>query len=147
LLNHNGSKVASYLTLFEGELFLGSYVNGNTGLLKRYDLSDVRNPKLLSAVTIPERIQGVTFKREAATGQCYMLLSQGYQTEDACLLKFLYDEQTNACDMPIETHVLPEGAEQIQMTARGMYLLFESAVRPYRATARIPNDQIYLIRE
>ncbi len=39
------------------------------------------------------------------------------------------------------------GAEQIQMTARGMYLLFESAVRPYRATARIPNDQIYLIRE
>lgn len=147
LLNHNGSKVASYLTLFEGELFVGSYVNGNTGLLKRYDLSDARNPKLLSTVTIPERIQGVTFKRKAATGECCMLLSQGYQTEDAHLLKFLYDEQTNVYDMPIETHVLPEGVEQIQMTARGMYLLFESAVRPYRATARIPNDQIYLLRE
>ena len=33
------------------------------------------------------------------------------------------------------------------MTADGMYILFESAVRPYRATARIPNDQIWLVRE
>ena len=147
LVNHNGSKVASYLTLFEGNLFVGSYVNGNTGLLNRYDLTDVGNPKLLSTAVIPERIQGVTFKRDAGTGECCMLLSQGYQTEDSHLLKFMYDEQESTYDVPIEAHVLPEGAEQIQMTAGGMYILFESAVRPYRATARIPNDQIYLVRE
>lgn len=147
LVNHNGSKVASYLTLFEGELFVGSYVNGGPGLLNRYDLTDVENPKLLSAVTIPERIQGVTFKRNALTGECCMLLSQGYQTEDSRLLKFSYDGQACIYDTPVETYVLPEGAEQILVTARGMYLLFESSARPYRATARIPNDQIYLIRE
>ena len=147
LLNHGGSKVASFLTLFEGQLFVGSYFDGDNGTLNRYSLSDVKNPQLISAVTIPQRIQGITFKREAATGVCYMYLSQGYQTEDACLLKFLYDEQAENYAEPLESHVLPEGVEQIQMTGRGMYLLFESAVRPYRSTARIPNDQIYLVRE
>lgn len=147
LVNHNGSKVASFLTLSEGELFVGSYVNGAEGALNRYDLSDVHNPRLVSTVAIPERIQGITFKWDAAQGKRYMLLSQGYQTEDSHLLKFLYEEQTQRYEEPIETNTLPEGAEQIQMTADGMYILFESAVRPYRATARIPNDQIWLVRE
>lgn len=147
LVNHNETKVASYLTLFEGDLYVGSYVNGSTGLLNRYDLKDVGNPELLSTATIPERIQGVTFKRNALSGECYMLLSQGYQTEDSHLLKYAFDEQTDIYDTPAETYVLPEGVEQILVTAKGMYILFESAVRPYRATARIPNDQIYLIRE
>lgn len=147
LVNHNGSKVASFLALSEGELFVGSYVNGAEGALNRYDLSDVHNPRLVSTVAIPERIQGITFKRDAAQGKRYMLLSQGYQTEDSHLLKFLYEEQTQRYEEPVETNTLPEGAEQIQMTADGMYILFESAVRPYRATARIPNDQIWLVRE
>lgn len=147
LVNQNGSKVASFLALSEGELFVGSYVNGSNGILKRYSLSEVPNPQLLSAVTIPERIQGLTFRRDTVDGKRYMLLSQGYQTEDSKLLKFVYDDQTENFDKPIEINVLPEGAEQIYASAGGMYILFESAVRPYRATARIPNDQIYLVRE
>lgn len=146
LVNHNGAKVASFLTLSEGELFVGSYVNGAEGILNRYDLSDVQNPELISTVAIPERIQGITFKRDAEAGERYMLLSQSYQTEDSHLLKFLYDDQISVFSEPTEAYLLPEGAEQIQATARGMYILFESAARPYRATARIPNDQIYLIR-
>lgn len=147
LVNHNGSKVASFLALSEGELFVGSYVNGAEGALNRYDLSDVNNPRLVSTVAIPERIQGVTFKRETAQGRRCMLLSQGYQTEDSHLLSFLYEEGIARYAQPQEIHTLPEGAEQIQTTADGMYILFESAVRPYRATARIPNDQIWLVRE
>lgn len=147
LVNHGGSKVASFLTFFEGELFVGSYVNGANGMLNRYDLTEVTKPELMSAVAIPERIQGVTFKRDAASGECCMLLSQGYQTEDSHLLKFLYDKEITAYDKPLESYVLPEGAEQIQMSAGGMYMLFESAARPYRPTARIPNDQVFLVRE
>lgn len=146
LVNHGGTKVASFLTLFEGELFVGSYVNGSSGMLNRYDLSDIENPRLVSAVTIPERIQGVTFRRDGADGSCYIWLSQGYQTEDSQLLKFEFGERTKEYAKPLESHVMPEGMEQIQMADEGMYLLFESAARPYRATARIPNDQIYLVR-
>lgn len=147
LRNHNDSKVASFLTYFEGELFVGSYVNGADGRLRRYDLTDASNPEFLAEMVIPQRIQGVTFWRDALTGECSMWLSQGYETEDAHLLKFSYDEQISGYTQPLESHVIPEGAEQIQMSARGMYILFESAARPYRATARIPNDQIWLLRE
>ena len=147
LLNHGGAKVASFLTIFEGQLFVGSYFDGGNGTLNTYSLADVKNPELVSSAVIPQRIQGVTFKREAGTDNGFMFLSQGYQTEDSCLLKFRYDEETEEYAEPLESHVLPEGAEQIQMSGRGMYLLFESAVRPYRPTARIPNDQIYLVRE
>lgn len=147
LVNHNESKVASFLTLSEGELFVGSYVKGASGVLNRYDLSDVQNPQLISAVVIPERIQGITFKRDVLSGERHMLLSQSCETEDSHLLEFLYDDQRTEYIEPAKVHILPEGAEQIQMTARGMYILFESASRPYRDTARIPNDQIYLIRE
>ena len=147
LTNHVGDKVASFLTYEEGELFVGSYVNGAEGRLHRYDLSDPANPAPLSSVMIPERIQGITFQRDMRTGERFMLLSQSYQTEDSHLLRFEYKEETEEYREPLESHVLPEGSEQIQMSAEGMYVLFESACRPYRETARIPNDQIYVIRQ
>lgn len=147
LVNHNGSRVASFLTCDGADLYVGSYVDGAAGVLNRYDISDPGSPVLLSAVSIPQRIQGITFKTDAPSGVKYMLLSQGYQTQDSCLLSFVYDEQTAEYAQPMESRTLPEGVEQIQMTGRGMYILFESAARPYRATARIPNDQIYLVRE
>lgn len=145
LVNHSGAHVASFLNLYGGELFVGSYVDGSEGVLKRYDISDPGNVKELSAAAIPQRIQGITFKEDGDGGRT-MVLSQSYQIEDSHLLYFAWREEESAYLEPEETHVLPEGAEQIQMTAEGMYLLFESAARPYRATARIPNDQIYLVR-
>lgn len=145
LVNHSGAHVASFLNLYGGELFVGSYVDGSEGVLKRYDISDPGNVKELSAAAIPQRIQGITFKEDKDAGRT-MVLSQSYQTEDSHLLYFAWSEEESAYLEPDETYVLPEGAEQIQMTAEGMYLLFESAARPYRATAQIPNDQIYLVR-
>ena len=75
-----------------------------------------------------------------------MLLSQGYQTEDSKLLQFTYSKDTKAYTEPDVSYVMPEGMEQIDMSANGLYVLFESAARPYRATARIPNDKVYLLR-
>lgn len=146
LVNHNGGKVASFLTWFENELYVGSYVDGANGKLNRYDLSDANNPMLLSQVEIPQRIQGITFWRDAGAEVVNMFLSQGYQTLDAELLCFDYSAETTVYNNPKVSYVLPEGIEQIQATTHGMYLLFESAALPYRATARIVNDQIYLVR-
>ena len=146
LVNHNESKVASFLTWFENELYVGSYVDGANGRLNRYDLSDVNAPKLVSEVQIPQRIQGITFWRDANTDAVSMYLSQGYQTLDAGLLCFDYLAETQIYENPREAYVLPEGIEQIQATAHGMYLLFESAALPYRPTARIVNDQMYVVR-
>lgn len=146
LLNHNGDHVASFLCLNEGELYVGSYVDGANGMLNRYDIRDVSTPKLLSSAAIPERIQGVAFQADMQTGVRYMYLTQGYQMEDAYLLKFVWEDAVTVYEDPLEKHVLPEGAEQITMTAKGLSILFESSARPYRETARVPNDQIYVIR-
>lgn len=146
LVNHNGSKVASFLTVDEGMLYVGSYVNGSAGELHCYDIENPYAPTLAISVKIPERIQGITFKRDVKKGVRTMLLSQGYQTEDAALLCFTWDAEKVSYEEPENCFLLPEGVEQIQMTANGLYMLFESAVRPYRPTCRVPNDQIWLIR-
>lgn len=146
LLNQDQSKVASFLTYDSGELYVGSYVNGTKGRLKRYSLADPVNPQLVSEVKIPERIQGITFEYDAVSQDKYMWLSQGYQTEDSHLLKYRFDDKEKSYSRPMESYVMPEGIEQIQMTARGMYILFESAARPYRATTRVVNDQVFVIR-
>lgn len=143
--NHKEQKVASFLTWFENHLYVGSYVDGANGKLKCYDLSKYKEPKLVSTVKIPERIQGITFWKNGVDNKIDMYLSQGYQTLDASLLRFEYTAECMEYNEPIESHVLPEGIEQIQATPQGMYLLFESAALPYRETARIPNDQVYVI--
>lgn len=147
LMNHNQEKVASFLTVHGGRLFVGSCVDGAKGLLNCYDLTDAENPQLLTTVMIPERIHGITFQDDLQDNMCYMLMSQGERPENSNLLCFVYKEYVGIYDMPIEVQILPEGAEQIQMTARGLYILFSSAARPYRENAVIPNDQIYLIRK
>ena len=75
-----------------------------------------------------------------------MYLSQGYQTLDSGLLRYEYTEDCSNYENPIDYYVLPEGIEQIQASVNGIYMLFESSALPYRATARIPNDQVYLVR-
>lgn len=147
LTDHNQEKAASFLTMYGGRLFVGSCVDGAKGLLNCYDLTDVESPQLLTTVMIPERIHGITFEEDVQNGICYLLMSQGESPENSSLLSFVYKEYIGIFDMPLEVQILPEGAEQIQMTARGLYILFNSASRPYRETVRIPNDQIYLIRK
>ena len=55
------------------------------------------------------------------------------------------DELKTSFDSEIILYPL-EGAEQIVMTTRGLYLLFESSAKKYRNTARLSNDQIFVIR-
>ena len=135
LLNHNESKVASFLTVYNGHLYVGSYVDGANGMLKEYDITNPVEPLYVGECQIPERIQGITFSK--VNGKTQMLLSQGYQTEDASLLVFDYNKDTESYTEPRMQFTLPEGVEQIQAVDNSnLYILFESAVRPYRATAR-----------
>ncbi len=146
LLNHKGYKIASFLTIFEGKLYVGSYVNGGNGILNAYEIDDKCRVSLESSVEIPQRIQGLCFYRDVATGNVYMLMSQSYSVYDSQLLRFVYHDTTKKYKYASDYWRLPEGAEQIVMTTRGLYLLFESSAKKYRSTARLANDQIFLIR-
>ncbi|MBE5845317.1 MAG: hypothetical protein E7302_14285 [Butyrivibrio sp.] len=146
LVNHNDSKVASFIGIYADDLYVGSYMVGKDGILKRYDISDPANPVLKSEAEIPECIQGITIYRDALDGAEYMILSQSQETNDAHLLTFKYGEATKKFDSPIASELLPEGTENIQMTAAGLYVLFDSGSKPYRETAIVPNDKLYLLR-
>lgn len=143
LTNHNGSKVASFLDVVNGKLYVGSYVIGSEGLLRGYDIIDPAEPKLVTEQQLPEKIQGMT----AIAGKKgdYLLLSQSAQIDDSTLLVFSYDEQAEAYTEAIQSYVLPEGAEQLEALGDRIMVLFESAVRPYKETARIRNDQVYVV--
>lgn len=145
LVNHSGGKVASFMTIDGLNLYVGSYVDGGNGVLNRYDITDAMNPVLVSQVSIPQRIQGITFMWNEVTQKKEMLLSQSYQMSDSHFLSFTYDDAIMEYAEPNEDIVMPEGMEQIQSSANGLYILFESGARPYRATARLANDQVWVI--
>ena len=146
LINHKGQKIASFLTMFEGKLYVGSYVNGGNGILNTYEIDENCYVTLQSSVEIPQRIQGMTFYRDVATDTTYMLLSQSYSVYDSRLLRFVFHTATEKYEYPQASWKLPEGSEQILMTTRGLYLLFESSAKKYRSTARLANDHMFLIR-
>lgn len=146
LVNHNGGKVASFIGMYDGFLYVGSYTIGMSGILRKYDVSEPVNPVLVYEAEIPECIQGVTVYHDVVDDAEYMILSQSRETNDAHLLTFKYDEKLKGYDKPIFSELLPEGTENIQMTAEGLYVLFESGSKPYRETAIVPNDKLYLIR-
>ncbi len=147
LVNHGGSKVASFMTIDGLDLYVGSYVDGANGVLNRYDITDAMHPVMVSQVSIPQRIQGITFQWDDMTQTKEMLLSQSYQMTDSHLLSFTYEDAITEYTEPNEDIIMPEGMEQIQSSADGLYVLFESGVRPYRATARLANDQVWVIEE
>jgi len=67
--------VASFLNIYGDELFVGSYVDGDTGMLKRYDVTEYERPSEVAAYVIPQRVQGVTLQEDVTTGERYILFS------------------------------------------------------------------------
>lgn len=143
LVNHNGDKVASFLDVVNGKLYVGSYVIGSEGVLRGYDITTPAEPVLLTEQKLPEKIQGMTVL--AGNEGDYLLLSQSAQTEDSSLLVYRFDDQAENYGEAIQSFVLPEGAEQLEALGDRVMILFESAARPYQETARIRNDQVYVV--
>lgn len=143
LVNHNGYKVASFLDVVNGKLYVGSYVIGSEGILRGYDITVPAEPVLLTEQKLPEKIQGMTVL--AGNEGDYLILSQSAQTEDSRLLVYRFDEQAESYGEAIQSYVLPEGAEQLEALGDRVMILFESAARPYQETARIRNDQVYVV--
>ncbi len=145
LYNTAGGHVASFVSMDNGFLYVGSYCNEGNGLLNKYDISDINNPRLISQVPIPDRIQGVTFV-EKADGSKKLLMTRGHDMYEGFLLQFTYADDAAEFLTPEVTYHLPEGPEQILWTSKGLYLQLESASLPYRATARNACDQLWILQ-
>lgn len=151
LLKPNGSRAASFLTIYDGMLYVGTYVDGANGKMEGHDIEELLSlgsgTYMVADICyeIPQRIQGVTFCHKAATGVTTMIMTQGHNIEDGELLSVAIEDGRTDYSVVDSTAVLPEGAEQPLMTASGLYILFESSARPYRHNSRVPCDQVWLI--
>lgn len=145
LVNHNGGKVASFLDVYGGFLYVGSYTLGCNGKLRKFDISDVTVPVLLHEWNIPEKAQGMTIIRQAEKDYIYLSLSANI--EDAKVEKYLLNESSENLGGVQGSMTLPEGSEQVEADVDGSIIfLFESASIPYKPTARIRNDQLWRMR-
>ncbi len=151
LVKPNGSRAASFMTIYNDMLYVGTYVDGANGKMEGHDIEELLS---LGSGTymeadicyeIPQRIQGVTFCHKAATGVTTMIMTQGHSIEDGALLSVAIEDGRTDYSVIDSVAVLPEGAEQPLMTASGLYILFESSARPYRHNSRVPCDQVWLI--
>ncbi len=145
LSNHAGEKVASFLTYFERELFVGSLEDGANGMLNRFNLTNPAVPQLVGSAAIPEKIQGLTLWRNNTNDTVELYLSQSSKILDSVLLQYFYQPEAGDYTQPSASYCLPEGLEQVQATVHGMYFLFDSGVKSHRETARVVNDRVYLV--
>ena len=144
LVNHNSGKVASFLDIYDGYLYVGSYTLGCNGKLRKFDIHDIKTPILQHEWNIPEKAQGMTACKQ--DGKDYIYLSLSANIEDSKIEKYLLTEQTDSINEPLASLKIPEGSEQIEIDNDNIIFLFESASIPYKATARIRNDQIWWMK-
>ena len=146
LYNNAGEHVASFLTIDDmGQLYVGSYCIGQNGLMNQYDIEDLLEngndtPKL--KYSIPTKVQGVTFSL-GENKKVYFTQSNGYKNSRLTGADFTYGNlDYSQAELITE---LPCMVEQPNITEDGLYILFESSARKYRAIYRIPNDQLWLV--
>ncbi len=137
--------MASFLTICEGQLYVGSYCIGQSGLMNQYDIADLlenadATPKL--KYSIPVKVQGVAFT-EGPDKRIIFTQSAGYKNSHLLIDDFTYGNLDYS--QVVTTIDMPCMIEQPYMADEGLYILFESSAWKYRAVFRVPNDQVWLV--
>ena len=145
LYNQSGEHVASFLTISDEQLYVGSYCIGQSGLMNQYDIGDLlkkADPTPVLKYSIPVKVQGVAFTR-GPDKKIIFTQSAGYKNSHLLVDDFTYG---NLDYSQINTVIdLPCMVEQPYVAEEGVYILFESSARKYRAVFRVPNDQVWLV--
>lgn len=147
VLLEDGKLVCSYLSCFEGKLYVGSFNKRCNGLVKVFDIKKENTDislKYVSEFVVPRKIQGIEFYR--TKDAVYMFLSKSYtRVRDSSLL--IYKYEIDSCDYSCKTFTLtlPPMLEQIVIRNGKMLLLFESFAKKYRETAKVVVDSVVIL--
>ena len=144
--NQNGDVVVSFLTVDDDKLYVGANMDGVDGQIKVYDITYPTSEHLLNIISIPEHIQGITFRHDS-NNRNKIIMTQSYGNEDSKLLIFGYSDQiVSYAEENALCYILPEGVEQPFLSDEGLYLIFHSSARPYRSDVRVPSDRIWILK-
>lgn len=137
VVNANGNRVASYMTYYQGKIYVGSFNENEKGCVKEYSIgSDGYSVILTNEFDVPNKVQGISFTEQ--NGKTYMALSCSYgRTNDSSLKLYEYN---GGSINKIDDIKMPPMLEQVTFNEDGtLKCVFESSAEIYNgATVEIP---------
>lgn len=148
LLVEKEKYVCSYLTYFEGKIYVGSFNKNRNGLVKIFDIK--RNSAGISLeyvdeFIVPSKIQGLAFYRY--NQEVYLFLSRSYtRVKDSSILIYKYLKDVKDYTNSSFILTLPPMLEQITLNNKNnILLLFESFAKKYSYNAKVVIDDVYAL--
>ena len=134
----SGLSAASYLTSYNGKLYVGTFNENRPGEVKSFDVSGWI-PKEVSSFTVPEKIQGMAITKDV-NGKEHLILSKSHGRNNDSK-KYIYDYDVNKIlyndtsdgKCGYETSITaPPMLEQVSVNSNGkLDCLFESCANQY----------------
>ena len=141
LINFRGEKSISYLTIYNGKLYVGSFTLLQNTKMKVYDIENQDGIKLtyLDKIMVPSKVQGVTFFEK--DNKEYVAFSRSYGSDfDSFIQIYKFDEDFDCDNDECVTVRLRPMLEQIIADSDGtLYTVFESNARLY-SDGSVYND-------
>ena len=136
--------VCSYLTCYNGRLFVGSFNLRNNGFVKVFDIlreEDGIYLKFLYDIKVPKKTQGLTFYEY--NKKVYLFISRSYGRRNNSKLN-IYNYDSNRREYLTKDRIitLPPMLEQITTYNNELVLLFESNAFKYRNTCKYVIDNL-----
>ncbi len=136
--NSDKSKIASYMTYFDGKIYVGAFNKDKSGTIKEYKVgSDGKTLEYEKKFTAPPQTQGISFIEK--NGKQYMCASCSYGRNTDSHLKIF--EYNNDDYNEIKDITLPPMLEQVTFNSDGtLKCVFESCANKYNdAKIKISN--------
>lgn len=128
---------ASFLSYYNGYLYVGNFSLSNQGIVKRYTINineDKVTLKYIDSFNIPDMVQGITFYKKDEKE--YILFSRSYGKDSSSVLQmFSYSEDIRDyrdTELVSVTYKMGPMLEQIIVDGTNLYTLFESNAKPYK---------------
>lgn len=136
--NSEHKKVASYMTYHDGKIYVGSFNESSSGVIKEYKIgSDGKTLEYLKEFEVPSQTQGISFIKK--NGKEYMSVACSYGRGNDSHLKIF--EYRNNGYKEIKDITLPPMLEQVTFNDNGtLKCVFESNAQEYNnAPIKIPS--------
>lgn len=141
---------ASFLTIYNNELYVGNFSIRNDGRIKRYSIIEEDNKIVLKYegyFKIPNMVQGVTFYKK--DDKEYIMFSRSYGRDCPSILQmFKYDSNISDYrddDLVSVSMRMSPMLEQVICEDGNVYGLYESNAKPYVSTQDTEFDSIPVI--
>lgn len=138
ITNDDGKKVASYMTYYDGKIYVGSFNQSSSGCVKEYTIDKKGSSlSLTNEFKVPPKTQGISFTKQ--NGKTHMAVSCSYgRTSDSSLKLYEYNDVSIN---KIDDIKMPPMLEQITFNQDGtLKCVFESSAEKYNgATVEIPS--------